>query len=326
MSCNSPTHFYIVTPCFNAEQWIDSAIASVVTQEGSFYIHYHVQDGGSSDATVERLKYWQQLIDHKSPLIGCDGLTFSWASEPDDGMYDAINKGFEQLAVPAEGILAWVNADDCYVPHAFATAAQAFNDVPQLEWMGGSLLVARDGVLHTASNTLQPYPTELIVKYCCDATCWEHLHQASMFWTGRLWHISGGLDASLRYAGDYELWPRFAQHAPFVHMAVPLCIYRSRAGQLSLCSGYVAEKEKIVPSKVRQMYIRAFWRKRIRPPMAPALKWNGKKFDIVHCTAWPKWGSGRAYYWRRLRYMAMQAAVAIKKIFALLGRLGREKS
>lgn len=312
-------HFFIATPCLNAEKWIDGAISSVVTQRGNFSIHYHVQDGGSCDSTVEHIKKWEEILKTASPIIGCGEISFTWESEPDSGMYEAINKAFGHLSVPPDGIMAWVNADDAYLPHAFATASRVFSDLPDLLWMGGALSVFRESALRPSPNSLQPYPQELIKDYCCDASCWEHLHQASMFWKGTLWRQAGGLDERLRYAGDYELRARFAMHAPFVHLAVPLCCYCSRPGQLSQHQSYREEKEKILPLKERQARVRNFWRKRLHPPLAPSLGWNGENFCIVQRRAWPVWGHGFSFYQRRLRYYASRWGHYVKmKMSSLL--------
>ena len=81
---------FIVTPCFNASQTIDRTIASVLMQAGDFELCYHVQDGGSTDGTIDLLKVWEQrIVSGLFPCL-CKGIRFSYASAPDAGMYDAI--------------------------------------------------------------------------------------------------------------------------------------------------------------------------------------------------------------------------------------------
>jgi len=55
-------HIYVVTPAFNAVQTINRTINSVISQSGDFTIHYHVQDGGSTDGTVALLQQWQLVL------------------------------------------------------------------------------------------------------------------------------------------------------------------------------------------------------------------------------------------------------------------------
>ena len=105
----------IITPSYNRARFIEETILSI--QEQSYpRIEHIVVDGGSSDGTLQILmKYGDQL---------------SWISEPDEGMYDAINKGFRR----AQGdILAWLNTDDTYVvPDAVSTALSFLIDKPQV--------------------------------------------------------------------------------------------------------------------------------------------------------------------------------------------------
>jgi glycosyltransferase involved in cell wall biosynthesis len=308
-------NFYIATPSYNAEQFINSAVSNIVNQAGEFILHYHIQDGGSTDGTVAEIRRWEALLSRKNPIVRCAKLHFTWSSEPDSGMYDALNKAFDKLAVPDDGIMAWCNTDDQYLPQAFATAARVFADLPDLQWMGGGMLVNADGVLNVGSDCRQPYPPELVREGCCDIRCWRHLHQAPMFWKGRLWRKAGPPDAMLRYAGDYELWTRFARHADFAHLDVPFSLYASHPEQLSrACDAqgtrfYEMEKEQVRPLAERQRIVRAFWKKRLRPPLGPSLRIRDGRYQIVQCTAWPAWGQGWLFYRYRLRYYLRQAVI-----------------
>src|SRR5689334_17634158 len=87
--------FAIVTPCFNGARFIDETIMSVVAQAGPFSIRYHVQDGGSNDATLDKLARWRRRLDGDFPVL-CRGVEFSYASAADRGMYDAIDASFAQ--------------------------------------------------------------------------------------------------------------------------------------------------------------------------------------------------------------------------------------
>lgn len=87
--------FTIITVTYNAEQWLERTILSVLSQSYSA-IEYIIIDGASTDATT-------QIIDRYK-----DGIAYS-ISEPDKGLYDAMNKGLKQ----ATGDYVWfVNAGD----------------------------------------------------------------------------------------------------------------------------------------------------------------------------------------------------------------------
>src|SRR6218665_2201901 len=87
----------IVTPVFNRVEYLEQTILSVIDQ-GYPNLEYIVIDGGSTDGTLEIIKKYEDRI-------------FYWTSEPDNGMYDAINKGFKKASGQ---IMAWINSDDLY--------------------------------------------------------------------------------------------------------------------------------------------------------------------------------------------------------------------
>lgn len=121
---------FIVTPTFNSLRWLPGCIASVAAQleaasqqllaNGSISVHHHIQDGGSTDGTVEL------LAEHsaKSQSLKAKGYTFSYSSEKDKGMYDAINKGWERADESVDW-LGHLNSDEQYQPGVLARIAQA---------------------------------------------------------------------------------------------------------------------------------------------------------------------------------------------------------
>ena len=87
--------FSIITITYNAVRWIEQTILNVLGQSYP-HIEYIVIDGGSTDGTIEIIKRYES------------GITY-WVSEPDKGIYDAMNKGIKQ----ATGDYVWfVNAGD----------------------------------------------------------------------------------------------------------------------------------------------------------------------------------------------------------------------
>lgn len=89
----------VVTVCYNSESFISSAIDSVLSQTHS-NIEYIVIDGGSKDATVSVIQAFGDRVSH-------------FVSEPDKGIYDAMNKG---LALATGDVIGILNSDDFY-PH-----------------------------------------------------------------------------------------------------------------------------------------------------------------------------------------------------------------
>ena len=74
--------FSIITICFNSERTIERTIRSVLTQTFTDY-EYIIVDGGSKDSTLDIVKKYEPLFKGR----------MKWKSEPDRGIYDAMNKG-----------------------------------------------------------------------------------------------------------------------------------------------------------------------------------------------------------------------------------------
>ena len=107
---NSKVKFSIITVCYNAEQTLEKTIVSVLRQDYLNY-EYLIIDGGSNDNT----KRWYDQY-----YTFFNGRCF-WYSEPDKGLYDAMNKGVKY----SEGqYLIFLNADDELYPNAL-TAFEA---------------------------------------------------------------------------------------------------------------------------------------------------------------------------------------------------------
>lgn len=107
----------LITACRNAERTIGDAIGSVFAQVGAD-VEYLVVDGGSTDGTVAAVRSWEPRF------AAAPRLSLRWISEPDAGMYDAINKGIRMATGDVVGIL---NADDVLAsPDVLRAVAAAF--------------------------------------------------------------------------------------------------------------------------------------------------------------------------------------------------------
>ena len=89
----------IISVCYNMAEYIEQTIQSVLSQTYD-NVEYIVIDGGSTDGTIDIIHKYRESIS-------------IFVSEPDEGQYDAINKGFK---LASGDIVAWLNADDIYFP------------------------------------------------------------------------------------------------------------------------------------------------------------------------------------------------------------------
>jgi glycosyltransferase involved in cell wall biosynthesis len=181
----------IVTPSFNQANFLEETIRSVLSQDYP-NLEYIIVDGRSSDGSLEIIERY------------ADKLAW-WVSEPDQGQTDAINKGFGR----AQGeILAWLNSDDTYLPHAVSEA------VAYLQAHSEAGMVYGDANLIDASD-------QIIGKFPARQTDYQrlrrgyvHIPQQAAFFRASLWRQVGPLDPSFYFAMDYDLWVRLAKLAP----------------------------------------------------------------------------------------------------------------
>ncbi len=243
---------FIVTPSFNAADTIDRTIQSVIFQQGEFFLHYHVQDGGSEDDTVEKLKEWKERLDSGQVHSLSRRICFSWISKPDEGIYDAIIRGFDLMAIPADGIMAWINADDYLHNGAIANVVKLFSQHKDAQWSGGTTDV------HDSSGAklgCYPaiFPQKIVSEGLCDRDHWQMIQQEGTFWRKSLWDKVGGLSRELKFAGDWDLWRRFAQHAQICLFPWPQGSFQQREGQLSSqWDLYKGEMDSIVSEANRE--------------------------------------------------------------------------
>jgi len=205
----------IVTPCFNSERFLEETILSVLDQ-GWENLEYIIVDGGSTDGTVDIIRKYEKHLT-------------AWISEPDQGMYDAINKGF---AMGTGEIYAWMNSDDTYLPGAFKVMAEAFQRYPDLDWLTGvTTYTDTSGNTVSTSPLLLYHTADLVQGY--HGLCMHYVHQNCCFWRASLWKEYGPIPPYLKYAGDYWLWTQFAKKSGLTSVNLPTASFRRHATQLS---------------------------------------------------------------------------------------------
>src|ERR1019366_8488995 len=132
--------FSIITPSFCQSRWLKLCIASVADQK-EVELEHIVQDACSDDGTLDWLPYDKRV----RAFI-----------EKDDGMYDAVNKGF----LRAQGdILAYLNCDEQYLPGGLKAVLDFFEAHPSIEVaLAGSIVIdsTRKYICHKPS--LVPHP------------------------------------------------------------------------------------------------------------------------------------------------------------------------
>ncbi len=246
----------IVTPCLNAVGTIDQTIASVVNQAGQFNIHYHIQDGGSTDGTWERVFWWKRHLASTHFIRHCREILFTASQEKDAGLYDAILKGFSHVLVHKNSFMTWINADDLLFPGALAFIADCEVQFTreQVSWITGSTAVVKDSRLISFWTGFRP--RKALLNGLCDGKHWEFLQQEGVFFRGWLWSKVAPEKwlTNMKLAGDWNLWRLFAEQCSLIHSNYPIGAFRLREGQLSGSqrSAYLLEIDNILPEAKRR--------------------------------------------------------------------------
>ena len=150
-------------------------------------------------------------------------------------------------------VMAWLNAGDVFLPWGLQLAAELFARFPQIEW----LTTQRPLVLDERGIAVQ---SEYVGGYARDSFRagvnlpggdWfarAGIQQESTFWRRSLWERAGARIATdLRYAGDFELWLRFFEHAEPYAVDVPLGAHRVHESQKTEnLEAYVAEAREVL--------------------------------------------------------------------------------
>jgi GT2 family glycosyltransferase len=178
----------IVTPSYQQGRYIDRALYSVVNQKYPS-LEYVVQDGGSSDETIDVLRRFEPLLS-------------SWVSEPDDGQGDAVNRGFRKTTGE---IMAWLNSDDLLLPGSLAYVASYFAKHPEVDVLYGHRIMIDQTDSQIGAWVLPAHDDGVL-------TLADYVPQETLFWRRSIWEATGGyVDGSFGYALDWDLLLRFRE-------------------------------------------------------------------------------------------------------------------
>jgi glycosyltransferase involved in cell wall biosynthesis len=210
-----------------------------VLRQGYANLEYVIIDGGSTDGSVEIIRKHEDQLKY-------------WTSEPDAGQYDAINKGFSKTA---GDVMAWINSDDKYTPWALQVVGEIFASLPEVEWLtsGYPMLWDEQGravaCYYRGGYNCQSFFRGEYLPPSAGRKARGAIQQESTFWRRSLWERVGGyVDASLRFAADFELWARFFQHAELYSVQTPLGGFRLHGDQRSVShlDDYLEEADQVL--------------------------------------------------------------------------------
>ncbi len=213
----------IITVSFNSEATIKDTIDSVLNQTYT-NIEYLIIDGQSKDDTVK-------IIESFEPEFLEKGIIYKWISEPDAGIYDAMNKGLKMTSGEIIGI---INSDDWYEPDTVETILSLKNNTTSAIFSGAMNRVTRKKKVY---KTMFNQSIDNIKNYM-------PVNHPATFVTKDVYKKSGGFDTTYKLSADYDFMFRaFNAGASFIFTKKVLVNMRNNGATGQIKNLWISAKE-----------------------------------------------------------------------------------
>lgn len=173
----------IITVCYNSEQTIRKTIESVYEQTYK-NIEYIIIDGNSTDGTMK-------IVDEYKPLFG---ERLKVVSEPDKGIYDAMNKG---IGLSNGAIIGLINSDDYYEKNAVELVVNNMSH-KKYQFIYGMLRFIKDNKVNFISLVTPEFLEE------------RPMNHPSCFVSKAIYEDYGMFDLQYKYVADYDFCYRLS--------------------------------------------------------------------------------------------------------------------
>jgi glycosyltransferase involved in cell wall biosynthesis len=260
----------IVTPSYNQGRYLEQTILSVLSQQYP-NLEYIIMDGGSKDNSVEIIKRYANQLDY-------------WQSKPDGGQADAIAKGF---AMSTGTILGWLNSDDLLLSGCLFTVAVNFpQDRKTVALAGRCILIGPSG---------EPLKVSLpILRTWTDMLFYGHgLIQMATFWMRTAYEQTGGLDISLQFGFDADLFVKLRRIGEIAITSDYLAAFRLHPSSKTSTMQNIYQIEKqLIRERFGKGYLpsisRMFQRIRFSQRIRDRLAWEKDKAQVRKILAFAK--------------------------------------
>jgi glycosyltransferase involved in cell wall biosynthesis len=210
----------VVTPNYNMACYLEDTIKSVIEnlRPGD---EYFVIDGGSTDGSLDVIRRYEKQLT-------------AWVSESDEGYADAIGKGFDRAT---GDILCWINSSDLYLAGALETASSLMTGQIDLIFGDNFYIDERNRVLRFSKGWVPDLRAATLYGG------WTPLQEAC-FWRRELYESVGGIDTSLQFAADYDLFLRMSSATRAEYVPFAFSGFRRHQGQKSLSGTPSYQRER----------------------------------------------------------------------------------
>ena len=173
----------IITVVFNGEKYLEQTIQSVINQNYD-NVEYVIIDGGSTDGTVDIIRKYEDKIDY-------------WVSEPDGGLYYAMNKGI-QLATGE--LIGLINSDDTYNDGTVSKVTDQYVNPQKLRFV-----IISGSIFRTDSQGNIKIRLYTSHKSLEEKIEWRMpLHHPATFVSCDVYKTIGAFNTKYKIAGDYD--------------------------------------------------------------------------------------------------------------------------
>jgi len=196
----------IVTPSYNQGDFLEETIQSVIRQNYP-NLEYIIIDGGSSDGSVEIIKKYEECLTY-------------WISEPDLGVYDALNKGLERSTGE---IIGFINSDDVYFGSFFKEIAKFLHENSTIDAIiGNSFIKLNENIAPIIQKNYESNPLWVILFGTPSINAW--------FFKKNVINELGFFDTNFLFASDRDFLLRFIKNKKsFKYWNSNIYIYRSHS-------------------------------------------------------------------------------------------------
>lgn len=229
----------IVTVVFNGAKHLEETIMSVINQSYD-NVEYIIIDGGSTDNTLDIIKKYESAINY-------------WISEPDQGIYDAMNKG---IKLACGDIIGLINSDDFYNQMAIERVVDVYKKEEHQSDINSNIIITGSAFkVNENSQTLYPIGSNLSLKYMIKRIIHTMpiIHPAT-FIPISVYKKYGIFDQTYRIGSDYDfIFRLFINDVKFIFLKEHLASMRTGGVSSGTQNLLLRAKEKY---KIREKYLK----------------------------------------------------------------------